>query len=121
MHQSRASGRLLNFIGSMSGPVTTKWPLMNRMVNVVILDLVMPVDQHDLCYITDSGHAPRRRWLKLILPSVEAVIPPQEFVWDRAKLYPKQAAAFFERKRISVIEASTKSGKTIPLAPWSEA
>ena len=59
------------------------------------------------------------RWL--ILPSVEAVIPPQEFVWDRAKLYPKQEAAIFERKRISVIEASTKSGKTIPLAPWSEA
>ena len=47
-------------------------------------------------------------------PSVEAVIPPQEFVWDRTKLYPKQEAAIFERKRISVIEASTKSGKTDP-------
>ena len=46
--------------------------------------------------------------------SIEAVIPPQEFVWDRAKLYPKQEAAIFERKRISVIEASTKSGKTDP-------
>ena len=55
-----------------------------------------------------------QREMGLILPSVEAVIPPQEFVWDRAKLYPKQEAAIFERKRISVIEASTKSGKTDP-------
>ena len=47
-------------------------------------------------------------------PSVEVVTPPQEFFWDRAKLYPKQEAAIFERKRISVIEASTKSGKTDP-------
>ena len=39
---------------------------------------------------------------------------PQGFVWDRAQLYPKQEAAIFERKRISVIEASTKSGKTDP-------
>ena len=53
-----------------------------------------------------------QREMGLILPSVEAVIPPQEFVRDRAKLYPKQEAAIFERKRISVIEASTKSGKT---------
>jgi hypothetical protein len=53
-----------------------------------------------------------QREMGLILPSVEAVIPPQEFVWDRAKLYPKQEAAIFERKRISVIEAS--SGKTDP-------
>ena len=55
-----------------------------------------------------------QREMGLILPSVEAVIPPQEFVWDRAKLYPKQEVAIFERKRISVIEASTKSGKTDP-------
>ena len=47
-----------------------------------------------------------------MVPSVELVTPTQEFVWDRAKLYPKQEAAIFERKRISVIEASTKSGKT---------
>ena len=32
--------------------------------------------------------------------------------WTRARLYPKQEAAIFERKRISVIEASTNSGKT---------
>ena len=51
---------------------------------------------------------------RLMVPSVELVTPTQEFVWDRAKLYPKQEAAIFERKRISVIEASTKSGKTDP-------
>ena len=33
---SRASGRLLNFIDSMSGPVTMKSPRTTRMVNVVI-------------------------------------------------------------------------------------
>jgi hypothetical protein len=36
LHQSRASGRDLNFIGSTSGPLTTKWPLIIRMVSVVI-------------------------------------------------------------------------------------
>jgi hypothetical protein len=54
-----------------------------------------------------------QREMGLILPSVEAV-SHRRFVWDRAKLYPKQEAAIFERKRISVIEASTKSGKTDP-------
>jgi hypothetical protein len=36
LHQSRASERLLNFIGAMSGPVTMKSPLTTRMVSVVI-------------------------------------------------------------------------------------
>ena len=36
LHQSLASGRVLNFIGSTSGPLTTKWPLIIRMVSVVI-------------------------------------------------------------------------------------
>jgi hypothetical protein len=36
LHQSRASGRVLNFIGAMSGPVTMKSPLTTRMVSVVI-------------------------------------------------------------------------------------
>ena len=35
-HQSLASRRLLNFIGSISGPVTTKSPLIMRIVSVVI-------------------------------------------------------------------------------------
>jgi hypothetical protein len=36
MHHSLASRRDLNFIGSTSGPVTTKSPLIIRMVSVVI-------------------------------------------------------------------------------------
>ena len=76
-------------------------------------------DPSGLGRLNPSGRATEtrriaQREMGLILPSVEAVIPPQEFVWDRAKLYPKQEAAIFERKRISVIEASTKSGKTDP-------
>ena len=54
-----------------------------------------------------------QREMGLILPSVEAVIPPQVRLGS-SELYPKQEAAIFERKRISVIEASTKSGKTDP-------
>jgi hypothetical protein len=51
----------------------------------------------------------------LILPSVQQVkSKTQKVVWKRADLYPKQEAAIFDRKRISVIEASTKSGKTDP-------
>jgi hypothetical protein len=37
LHQSLASGRALNFIGSTSGPLTTKWPLIIRIVRVVIV------------------------------------------------------------------------------------
>ena len=36
LHQSLASRRVLNFIGSTSGPLTMKWPLISRMVSVVI-------------------------------------------------------------------------------------
>ena len=51
----------------------------------------------------------------LIMPTVQQVKPQfQKVHWQRARLYPKQEAAIFERKRISVIEASTKSGKTDP-------
>ena len=51
----------------------------------------------------------------LIMPTVQQVqSQTQKVVWQRARLYPKQEAAIFERKRISVIEASTKSGKTDP-------
>ena len=39
LHQSLASGRDLNCMGSMSGPVTTKWSLMRRTVRVVIAEL----------------------------------------------------------------------------------
>jgi hypothetical protein len=37
LHQSLASGRVLNFIGSTSGPLTTNWPLIILMVSVVIV------------------------------------------------------------------------------------
>src|SRR3954453_23515911 len=36
MHQSCASRRVLNLTGSMSGPLTTKWPCWYRMVRTVI-------------------------------------------------------------------------------------
>jgi hypothetical protein len=34
------------------------------------------------------------------------------FIYDRPKLYAKQEEAIFDPHRISIIEASTKSGKT---------
>jgi hypothetical protein len=55
----------------------------------------------------------------LILPSVQQVkAQTQKVVWKRADLYPKQEAAIFDRRRISVIEASTKSGKTEGCITW---
>jgi hypothetical protein len=42
----------------------------------------------------------------------------KEVRWKRAQLYPKQEAAIFDRRRISVIEASTKSGKTEGCIVW---
>jgi phage FluMu gp28-like protein len=55
----------------------------------------------------------------LILPSVQKVqAQTQKVVWKRARLYPKQEAAIFDRRRISVIEASTKSGKTEGCIVW---
>ena len=55
----------------------------------------------------------------LILPSVQKVQPQTQVVhWQRARLYPKQEAAIFDRRRISVIEASSKSGKTEGCIVW---
>src|SRR3954452_20735741 len=55
----------------------------------------------------------------LILPEQEIIKTSlAEFDWERADLYPKQEAAIFEPKRISVIEASTKSGKTEGCIVW---
>jgi hypothetical protein len=36
----------------------------------------------------------------------------------RPKLYPKQEAAIFDPRRISIVEASTKSGKTAGCIAW---
>lgn len=38
--------------------------------------------------------------------------------YERPHLYPKQFAAIFEPKRISVVEASTKAGKTAGCIAW---
>lgn len=46
--------------------------------------------------------------------------PPPEFwlEFERPHLYPKQFAAIFETKRYSLIEASTKAGKTSGCIAW---
>jgi len=48
-------------------------------------------------------------------PSVSKL---REITFRRPKLYPKQLAAIYSPKRISCIEASTKSGKTIGSLVW---
>jgi hypothetical protein len=40
------------------------------------------------------------------------------FQYERPPLYPKQEAAIFDPARISVIEAGTKSGKTVGCMAW---
>jgi hypothetical protein len=54
-----------------------------------------------------------QREMGLILPSVEAVIPPQVRLGS-SEAVSHAGSSHLERKRISVIEASTKSGKTDP-------
>jgi hypothetical protein len=44
--------------------------------------------------------------------------PQQEIIYRRPPLYPKQMAAMFDPRRISCIEASTKSGKTVSGIVW---
>ena len=41
-----------------------------------------------------------------------------ELDYDRPWLYPKQEAAIFSKARIALIEASTKSGKTVGCMVW---
>lgn len=43
---------------------------------------------------------------------------PAELVYERPPLYPKQRDAIFSPKRYSMIEASTKSGKTVGCLMW---
>jgi hypothetical protein len=43
---------------------------------------------------------------------------PQEIIYQRPPLYYKQMAAMFDPRRISVIEASSKSGKTVSGIIW---
>ena len=42
----------------------------------------------------------------------------KEIIYRRPKLYPKQLAAMFDKRPISLIEASTKSGKTVSGIIW---
>jgi hypothetical protein len=44
--------------------------------------------------------------------------PPLDLEYERPYLYPKQLAAIFEPKRYSLIEASTKAGKTSGCITW---
>lgn len=43
---------------------------------------------------------------------------PRVLRWVRPKLYPKQEAAFFNEKRYSYCEATTKAGKTVGGMAW---
>jgi hypothetical protein len=45
-------------------------------------------------------------------------VPVQRIVFNRPFLYPKQKAAIYEPKRFSLVEASTKSGKTVSCIIW---
>ncbi len=48
-----------------------------------------------------------------------AEAPAQQAVrYERAKMYPKQEAALFTPARYAVVEASTKSGKTVGCLVW---
>ena len=47
-----------------------------------------------------------------------AAIPVDQWRYNRPFLYPKQEAAIFDPARISCIEASTKSGKTVGCMAW---
>lgn len=43
---------------------------------------------------------------------------PKELKWQRPHLYPKQYNAFFNEKRYSICEATTKAGKTVGGMSW---
>jgi hypothetical protein len=43
---------------------------------------------------------------------------PKRFIYERPPLYPKQEAALFTPARYGLIEASTKSGKTVGAMAW---
>jgi hypothetical protein len=45
-------------------------------------------------------------------------VPIQKIIFNRPFLYPKQKAAIYEPKRFSLIEASTKAGKTSSCIIW---
>jgi hypothetical protein len=48
----------------------------------------------------------------------ETNVTPQQFVFERPFLYPKQFAAIYDERRYSLIEATTKAGKTWGCIVW---
>ena len=50
--------------------------------------------------------------------TVEETPPLPQVEYERPRLYAKQEAAIFADTRYSVIEASTKSGKTVGCIVW---
>jgi hypothetical protein len=79
-----------------------------------------PVDVRDAGEIAPRAHrwrgaCRRRRSCSATIP----VRPTRRLTFERPpQLYDKQAEALFDPKRISVIEASTKSGKTSGAICW---
>lgn len=49
---------------------------------------------------------------------MSTTLTSREVQYTRPWLYPKQAAAFFNDSRYSIIEASTKAGKTVAALAW---
>lgn len=45
-------------------------------------------------------------------------VTPQEIVFERPWLYPKQMAAMYDERRYSLVEATTKAGKTWGCIVW---
>src|SRR5262245_1683486 len=51
-------------------------------------------------------------------PSTTTEWNPEELEYERPWMYPKQFEAVFDGRRYSLIEASTKSGKTLGCLIW---
>ncbi len=49
---------------------------------------------------------------------VKGTAPSARFVYEPPPMYPKQRAAFFNKARYAICEASTKSGKTVGCMVW---
>ena len=59
--------------------------------------------------------------LRVLCAMPELAVEPEvvdQWLYRRPYLYPKQEAAIFDPARISCIEASTKSGKTVACMAW---
>lgn len=52
------------------------------------------------------------------MPTATASRPPRKLVYQRPWMYQKQLDAIFAQERYAVVEASTKSGKTVGCMVW---